>query len=195
MNRRDVGGALARVLSLVVLGGCGGGVDTSGFLSLTCQENGQISLLPGIHPAQPADYIELWEQEDIGNEPRLRGSMGTKCGTATDVAACQAAVEAATSMSGFTLGQCVQLCTNGFFVVNRGDEVVVVDTEAALSFLALGVQDPTPTWGNMLDQARSYMFQHPWLPLVPGIPLVLVSLAFNFIGDGMRDALDPRLKQ
>jgi peptide/nickel transport system permease protein len=71
----------------------------------------------------------------------------------------------------------------------------VIITEAALSFLALGVQDPTPTWGNMLDQARSYMFQHPWLPLVPGIPLVLVSLAFNFIGDGMRDALDPRLKR
>jgi peptide/nickel transport system permease protein len=71
----------------------------------------------------------------------------------------------------------------------------VIITEAALSFLALGVQDPTPTWGNMLDQARSYMFQHPWLPLIPGIPLVLVSLAFNFIGDGMRDALDPRLKR
>jgi peptide/nickel transport system permease protein len=71
----------------------------------------------------------------------------------------------------------------------------VIILEAALSFLALGVQDPTPTWGNMLDQARSYMFQHPWLPLVPGIPLVLVALAFNFIGDGMRDALDPRLKR
>ncbi|MCL4862214.1 MAG: ABC transporter permease [Caldilineaceae bacterium] len=71
----------------------------------------------------------------------------------------------------------------------------VIILESALSFLALGVQDPTPTWGNMLDQARSYMFQHPWLPLVPGIPLVMVALAFNFIGDGMRDALDPRLKR
>jgi peptide/nickel transport system permease protein len=71
----------------------------------------------------------------------------------------------------------------------------VIITEAALSFLALGVQDPVPTWGNMLDQARSYMFQYPWLPLIPGIPLVMVALAFNFIGDGMRDALDPRLKR
>lgn len=68
----------------------------------------------------------------------------------------------------------------------------VIVTEAALSFLGLGVQDPTPTWGNMMAQSQSYMFQHPWLPLVPGIPLVLVALSFNFIGDGLRDALDPR---
>jgi peptide/nickel transport system permease protein len=71
----------------------------------------------------------------------------------------------------------------------------VIVTEAALSFLGLGIQDPTPSWGNMLAQSQSYMFQHPWLPLVPGIPLVLVSLSFNFIGDGLRDALDPRLKR
>ncbi len=71
----------------------------------------------------------------------------------------------------------------------------VIITESALSFLGLGVQDPTPTWGNMLDFARQYMFKHPWLPLVPGIPLVIVSMGFNFIGDGLRDALDPRLKR
>jgi peptide/nickel transport system permease protein len=71
----------------------------------------------------------------------------------------------------------------------------VIVLESALSFLGLGVQDPTPTWGNMLDFARQYMFQHPWLPLVPGIPLVIVCMGFNFIGDGLRDALDPRLKR
>jgi peptide/nickel transport system permease protein len=68
----------------------------------------------------------------------------------------------------------------------------VIVGEAALSFLSLGVQDPIPSWGNMLNQSQSYMFQHPWLPLIPGIPLILVSLSFNFIGDGLRDALDPR---
>jgi peptide/nickel transport system permease protein len=66
--------------------------------------------------------------------------------------------------------------------------------EAALSFLGLGIQDPTPTWGNMLSAAQSWMFQHPWLPLVSGVPIFLCSLAFNFVGDGLRDALDPRLK-
>ncbi len=71
----------------------------------------------------------------------------------------------------------------------------VIVTESALSFLGLGVQDPTPTWGNMLATSQSFMFQNPWLPLVPGIPLVIVSIGFNFIGDGLRDALDPRLKR
>lgn len=69
-----------------------------------------------------------------------------------------------------------------------------VITEAALSFLGFGIQDPTPTWGNMLNFAQSYMFEHPWLPLIPGTPIFICSLAFNFIGDGLRDALDPRLK-
>ena len=67
-------------------------------------------------------------------------------------------------------------------------------TEAALSFLGLGIQDPTPTWGNMLASTQSYMFNHPWLPLIPGLPIFVCALTFNFIGDGLRDALDPRLK-
>lgn len=67
-------------------------------------------------------------------------------------------------------------------------------TEAALSFLGLGIQDPTPTWGNMLAASQGYMFRYPWLPLVAGTPIFLCSLAFNFVGDGVRDALDPRLK-
>ncbi|WP_298984173.1 ABC transporter permease [Caldilinea sp.] len=71
----------------------------------------------------------------------------------------------------------------------------IVIAEATLSFLGVGVQEPTPSWGNMLSAAQSYMFQHPWLPLVPGIPLCLVTISFNFIGDGLRDALDPRLKR
>jgi peptide/nickel transport system permease protein len=66
--------------------------------------------------------------------------------------------------------------------------------EAALSFLGFGIQEPTPTWGNMLSGGQSYMFQYPWLPLVAGTPIFLCTLTINFIGDGLRDALDPRLK-
>lgn len=67
--------------------------------------------------------------------------------------------------------------------------------EASLSFLGFGIQDPIPTWGNMLAGTQAYMFDKPYLPLIPGLPIFLCSLCFNYIGDGLRDALDPRLKK
>src|SRR5215510_252504 len=69
-----------------------------------------------------------------------------------------------------------------------------VVAEAALAFLGFGIQDPIPTWGNMLSASQEFMLDRPWLPLVPGLPIFICSLAFNYIGDGLRDALDPRLK-
>ncbi len=69
--------------------------------------------------------------------------------------------------------------------------------EASLSFLGLGVQAPTPSWGNMLRDAQtlSILEGMPWLWLAPGIMIALAVLSINFIGDGLRDALDPRQKQ
>ncbi len=64
--------------------------------------------------------------------------------------------------------------------------------ESSLSFLGLGVQPPTPTWGNMLQDAQATMATKPWLTIFPGLAILLVVLAVNFIGDGMRDALDPK---
>jgi peptide/nickel transport system permease protein len=64
--------------------------------------------------------------------------------------------------------------------------------ESALSVIGFGIQDPTPTWGNMLSFAESYMLQYPWMPLIPSLPILLCSIAVNYIGDGLRDALDPR---
>jgi len=64
--------------------------------------------------------------------------------------------------------------------------------EAYISFLGLGVQPPTATWGNMLDGAYNYIDSAPWLWIFPGILIVLTVLAINFVGDGLRDALDPR---
>lgn len=64
--------------------------------------------------------------------------------------------------------------------------------ETSLSFLGIGIQNPIPTWGNMLAFTQSYMFERPYLPLIPSFPMFLCSVAFNFIGDGLRDALDPR---
>jgi peptide/nickel transport system permease protein len=64
-------------------------------------------------------------------------------------------------------------------------------TESALSYLGLGVQPPTPSWGNMLSDAQSYVFTAPLLALWPGLAILLTVLAFNFLGESLRDLLDP----
>ena len=66
--------------------------------------------------------------------------------------------------------------------------------EASLSFLGLGIVPPTPSWGNMLNDVQAYMWRNPWLAFYPGSVILVVVLAFNFMGDALRDALDPRLK-
>jgi len=67
--------------------------------------------------------------------------------------------------------------------------------EAALSFLGLGVQPPTPSWGVMLSSAQAYLSQAPRLALFPGLAIFLCSLSFNLLGDGLRDALDPKTQR
>lgn len=66
--------------------------------------------------------------------------------------------------------------------------------ETALSYLGLGIQPPTPSWGNMLQNSQQYVFTAPVLAVYPGLAITLVVLAYNFLGDGLRDFLDPRLR-
>ncbi|MCB8965724.1 MAG: ABC transporter permease [Ardenticatenaceae bacterium] len=70
----------------------------------------------------------------------------------------------------------------------------VILVESALSFLGFGIQQPVATWGNMLQDVQKDMFTAPWKALYPGLAIFIASLAFNYLGDGLRDALDPRLK-
>jgi peptide/nickel transport system permease protein len=65
--------------------------------------------------------------------------------------------------------------------------------ESYVSFLGYGIQPPTPSWGNMLENAQEYLGTAPWLALIPGIAITLAVTSFNFVGDGLRDALDTRL--
>jgi peptide/nickel transport system permease protein len=67
-------------------------------------------------------------------------------------------------------------------------------SEAALSYLGLGVQPPEPAWGRMLADGRSFFDDSPWMAIFPGLAILLTVMAFNFLGDGLRDALDPRQK-
>ena len=64
--------------------------------------------------------------------------------------------------------------------------------EASLSFLGLGQQPPSPSWGSMLNTAQRFLTQSPWMAVFPGIAIFLTVLAFNLLGDGLRDALDPK---
>jgi len=64
--------------------------------------------------------------------------------------------------------------------------------EASLSFLGLGPQPPAPSWGSMLNSAQRFLTQAPWLAIFPGVAIFLAVLSFNLVGDGLRDALDPR---
>jgi ABC-type dipeptide/oligopeptide/nickel transport system permease subunit len=66
--------------------------------------------------------------------------------------------------------------------------------EAGLSFIGMGAQPPLPSLGVMIAEGRNYMFQNPWVTTVPGLAILLIVLALNFFGDGLRDALDPRLR-
>ncbi|MCD8103448.1 MAG: ABC transporter permease [Lachnospiraceae bacterium] len=70
-----------------------------------------------------------------------------------------------------------------------------IQTVATLSFIGLGIQPPTPEWGAMLSDARTYVLNFPYMCFFPGLMIAIVVIAFNWVGDGLRDALDPKLKK
>jgi peptide/nickel transport system permease protein len=67
--------------------------------------------------------------------------------------------------------------------------------EAALSYLGLGIQPPTPSWGNMLNNAQEIIYSSPLLAVIPGLLILIVVMSFNFVGDGLQDALDPKARR
>jgi peptide/nickel transport system permease protein len=80
------------------------------------------------------------------------------------------------------------------FVVATLDVATAILVEAGLSFLGFGVQPPAPSWGNILTAGRDYIFDAWWLTLFPGLAILITVLSFNLFGEGLRDALDPRLR-
>ena len=67
-------------------------------------------------------------------------------------------------------------------------------TETAVSYLGLGIQPPLPSWGNMLKNAQDVIWSAPWVATFPGLMIFFTTLCINFMGDALRDALDPRMK-
>jgi ABC-type dipeptide/oligopeptide/nickel transport system permease subunit len=68
-------------------------------------------------------------------------------------------------------------------------------SESTLSFLGIGVQPPAASWGLMVNQSKQYLFTMPWLALAPCLAIMIIVLAFNFLGDGLRDTLDPYMQK
>ena len=77
------------------------------------------------------------------------------------------------------------------FTLMMGDAILI---EATLSFIGMGAQPPMPSWGSILASGRTYLVLAPWVTLFPGIAIMLTVFGFNLLGDGLRDALDPRLR-
>jgi len=84
--------------------------------------------------------------------------------------------------------------TTNIIIITSQRMGFVILMEASLSFLNLGVPAPAPSWGNMINAGRQYLVTQPWLIVAPGVALMLAVLAFNFLGDGIRDVLDTKRK-
>ncbi len=84
------------------------------------------------------------------------------------------------------------LCVPSLIVRITLDMSSIIITAASLGFLGMGAQPPSPEWGAMIATAKRFIFEQWWVATIPGIAIFLVSLAFNFLGDGLRDVLDPK---
>ncbi len=91
------------------------------------------------------------------------------------------------------LGHILPNCLGPILVNGTLQMAFAVITESGLSYLGFGIQPPTASWGNILEEAQQHIFRAPWLAIFPGLLIFLVAMTVNYIGDGLRDGLDPYL--
>jgi peptide/nickel transport system permease protein len=84
-------------------------------------------------------------------------------------------------------------CLGSIVVLSTLSVATAIHTEAAISFLGLGITPPTPSWGLLMNESRPYLFNAPWVALWPGFMITIAVLGINFLGDGLRDTLDVTL--
>ena len=108
-------------------------------------------------------------------------------------------IEAATAIGNSKLGILLR-----YFLPNTVSKILIMMSMdigsiilycASLSFLGLGTQPPSPAWGTMINEGRDYIRNAPWISIAPGVAVAVTALSFNMIGDGLRDALDPRMRE
>jgi peptide/nickel transport system permease protein len=104
----------------------------------------------------------------------------------------QAAVVLGASPAHILFGSIASLCLTSMVIRLTLDMAGIIVTAAGLGFLGLGAQPPTPEWGAMVAAGRAFILDQWWIATIPGAAILSISLAFNFLGDGLRDILDPR---
>ena len=121
----------------------------------------------------------------------VRGGRARRCASASS---CRPRRRSAAATAACCCATSCRTCSRPWLVVATLDMARVIVIESALSFLGLGVQPPTPTWGGMLADGRVYISTAWWLATFPGLAILVTVLGINLFGDGLRDTLDPRLK-
>jgi len=121
--------------------GCGG-LDVDDYEAVACVSDGRPNLLSGLALAQSADYLALYETGEFIDGTLLVQELGDACASAADIPACQTAIAAASASTGFGLGQCVQVCSEYYLVVNAGDQVDVISDDASLAAILGEIDAP-----------------------------------------------------
>jgi peptide/nickel transport system permease protein len=142
------------------------------------------ALTPGVESAVLALVLTAWPPY-----ARLARAETMTVRNADFIAACRLT---GASPSRIVLHHVAPLCVPSLIVRVTLDLGWFIITAASLGFLGMGAQPPSPEWGAMVATAKRFIFEQWWVPTAPGIAILTVSLAFNLLGDGLRDVLDPR---
>ena len=150
-----------------------------------------IELAGRLHPAFLHLPIGLWVGIGALEYGALLLRRDVARGAVTTLAWLSASCGIAAGVSGWILGGSGEYAGDLVESHKWYGIATTVLLEAMLSFLGRGVQPPTPAWGMMIFESQSYFLNAPWLVFIPGAAILILALAFNLVGDGLRDALDP----
>ena len=158
-----------------------------------------VVLVPGaLLVGGSADDARLVEQVHRRDGVLLQGRLDARVARAETLTIRNSDFIAAIRLQGagplrIVLGHVVPLCTSSLIVRVGHDMAGIILTAAGLGFLGLGAQPPAPEWGAMIASGRRFLLDQWWVATVPGIAILVVSLGFNLLGDGLRDVLDPKV--
>ena len=155
----------------------------------------QIILAIAIVGAMGASLLNLMIAVGISVLPRYARLVRASAMSLRDLEFIEAARDAGASDLRIILQNIIPNCMAPLIVLSTLGVAQAILSAATLSFLGLGIQPPTPEWGSMLSDGRQFLRNAPHITIFPGLAIVIVVMALNMLGDGLRDALDPKLRR